>query len=139
MEFNRFYAEDLKFEVTLVSGEINDDNLREHILKLNESTGDISDLKELADCRNITSLEKITVAGTVRNADLEATRPESRLALLVSDDVLLYGMARSYQQFSEDRRESCQIFKSLDDALLWLAKEDKEQALSFERFYSSLF
>ena len=126
MGFSRHYLKDNNFMFTRITGEVNDQNLRQHVIDLNRESEGISDLRELADCTGIKSMENLTVKGTSGCADLENNRPNSLLAILVTDSALLYGMARAYQAFSEDRRESVQIFKDKNEALAWLANDDAE-------------
>ncbi|MCK5519677.1 MAG: hypothetical protein KAI81_01070 [Candidatus Marinimicrobia bacterium] len=126
MGFSRYFQKDHNFMFTKISGEINDDNLMDHVLALNKKTDGITNLKELADCREITSMEKLTVQGIVRCSQSETNRPESLLALLVTDSTFLYGMARAYQTFSIDRRKAVMIFKNINEALIWLANDDRE-------------
>lgn len=127
MGFSRRYLKDNNFLVTKVTGEVNDHNLREHVIELNMETEGISDLRELADCRGIVDLTQLTVQGTSECAKLENNRPNSLLAILVPDSTLLFGMARAYQAFSEDRRKDTEIFKSIDEALAWLSKDERER------------
>ena len=111
---------------TKISGEVNDQNLRQHVVDLNRETEGIYDLRELADCRDIQDMRHLSAQGTADCAQIENKRPNSLLALLVSESSLLFGMARAYQAFSQDRRKDAQIFKNLDDALVWLSSDEKE-------------
>ena len=133
MVFFRHYLKDHNFMYTKISGEVNDQNLKQHVADLNKETEGVSNLIELADCREISCLEKLTVQGTAKSAAIERARQDSLLAILVSDSTLLFGLARTYQAFSEDRRKDTQIFKNLNDALTWLTRDDKEREL-FKEF-----
>ena len=126
MGFTRHYLKEYNFMLTKITGEVNDQNLKQHVMSLNKETEGISALRELADCREIADMSHLTVKGTADCAQLENKRPNSLLALLVSDSKLLFGMARAYQTFSEDRRKETKIFKNLVDALGWLARDEKE-------------
>ncbi len=126
MGFSRHYLKDHRFMFTKISGEVNDQNLVQHVIDLNKETEGISDLRELADCREISSLEKLTVQGTATSGDTERDRPDSLLARLVTDSTLLFGLARAYQTFAENKRKSVEIFKDIHKALTWLANEDHE-------------
>jgi hypothetical protein len=123
---------DHAFMFTKISGDVNDQNLKQHVLDLNRETEGISNLRERADCRVITDMERLSVQGTADCARLESNRPHSLLAIFVTDSTLLYGMARAYQVFSEDRRKGTKIFKNLDDALAWLANDDQEARLFYD-------
>lgn len=114
---------------TRISGEINDEDLKQHVIDFNKETEGISDLRELADCRDLLNLEALTVKGTSDCAILEDNKPESLLAILVTESSLLFGMARVYQIFAEGRRECVKIFKDINSALKWLAKDEQEIAI----------
>ena len=129
MGFSLHYLKDHKFMYTRISGEINDQDLKQHVINFNKETEGISDLRELADCRDLINLEALTVKGTSYSAILEDNKPESLLAILVTESALLFGMARVYQIFVEGRRESVKIFKDINSALKWLAKDEQEIAI----------
>ena len=129
MGFSLHYLKDHRFMYTRISGEINDQDLKQHVINFNKETEGISDLRELADCRNLINLEALTVKGTSYSAILEDNKPESLLAILVTESALLFGMARVYQIFVEGRRESVKIFKDINSALKWLAKDEQEIAI----------
>lgn len=126
MGFSRHYLKECNFMLTKISGEVNDQNLRQHVIDLNRETEGISDLRELADCRDIRDMKRLSAQVTADCGHLENNRPYSLLALLINDSKLLFGMARAYQTFSQDRRKDTQIFKNLNDALSWLARDEKE-------------
>lgn len=129
MGFSLHYLKDHRFMYTRISGEINDQDLKQHVIDFNKETEGISDLRELADCRDLINLEALTVKGTSYSAILEDNKPESLLAILVTESSLLFGMARVYQIFAEGRRESVKIFKDINSALKWLAKDEQEVAI----------
>ncbi len=129
MGFSRHYLKANIFVLTKICGEVNDYNLREHIIAFKEETKGMSRLRELADCRGIENLENLTVSGTTRNAQIVDNRPDYLSALLVNDSTLLYGMARSFQMFFEESRKEVKIFKDIDDALDWLAIDDQEKEI----------
>lgn len=116
--------------LTRISGELTDEILVRHVVDLNGEAKEAPDLRELADCRELEHLERLTVQGTANAAALETPRPESLLAILVPDaNALLYGMARVYQTFSVEKRREVRILKNLDEALAWLGGDDAERAV----------
>ena len=136
MGFARHYLKDYNFMYTKIYGEVNDQSLQQHVISLNKETDGISGLRELADCRELSEMTALTVQGTANCACLENRRPYSLLAILVTDSTLLFGMARAYQAFSEDRRKSTEIFRDINQALEWLANDEGE-AEGFKKFVNN--
>lgn len=109
-----------KFLLTSLSGELTDDTLLQHVLNLNGVVEGIANLLELADCRTLTSLEKLTVKGTCLCADRENLKPGSRLAILVLDNPMMVSLAKGYQTFARDKRAAVEVFTNYHSALNWL-------------------
>ena len=126
MIFSRHFSKDHNFMYTKIAGEINDQNLRQHVIDKNKETEGISNFRELADCREISCMDSLTVQGAADSADTERDMHDSLLAILVTNSTLLFGLARAYQTFAEDRRKSVEIFKDIDKALAWLANDEQE-------------
>ena len=126
MGISRHYLKENNFLLSRLCGEINDLNLSEHVLAFNRETKEISDLRELVDCRDIENLENLTVNGATSDAKLAEKHSDYMTAILVNNATLLYGMARAFQMFLDDRRKEVKIFKDFDEALSWLANNDKE-------------
>ena len=114
MSITRHYLQDKNFMMTRITGNLNDNILMEHVNELNRMTLGLSNLRELADCRKITGADGLTVQGTADCAKTELDRPESLLAILVNDSTLLYGMARAYHTFSEEKRKRIQVLLLLN-------------------------
>ena len=135
MGFSTHYFKDLSFFLTKVSGDISDDDLIQHIVSLNKETKELLILKELSDCRKINSVTSLSTQATILAADIEQEKLCSKLAILVpKDNDVIYGMARAYQMFSEDKRGSVSLFSDFDEALMWLSEnniEEKELLISF--------
>ena len=129
MDFKRHYLIGSHFMFTKLPSVVNDENLKAHVQRLNEETQGITDLKEFADCLDVIDISRLTVQGTVQSASSEIDRPYSKLAILVPDSQLIYGYARAYQMFSEDKRQAVQIFKDPDTALDWLARDENEKTI----------
>jgi len=127
MKFSRYHLEEKNFVLTKVFGEVNDKNLMKHITTLNKETVGYAALRKLSDCRGITNLESLTVSGIIHSSQYLDNRPDHMTAILVSDSPLLYGMARAFQMFSEEKRKDIQIFKNINEALSWLAVDEQEQ------------
>lgn len=126
MSFRRSYDLENKFVLTNISGSVNDKNLMEHVLKLNAEMEGNDDFRELADCLQTENIMDLTVQGSVHAAETERNRPKSKLAILVNESPLLFGMARAFQTFSEDRRKEVHIFHSTTEAIEWLASNEND-------------
>ena len=126
MTFARYYDYDHDFVVTVIDGVMNDDNLMKHVIELNEATKSMVNMREFGDATGITDMSELTAMGASRCATHESHRPTSKLAILVSDNPVVYGMARAYQTFSMEKREDVQIFHTKVEALAWLADDDDD-------------
>jgi len=124
MGFKRHYFKQYNFMLTKISGEINDNDLSLHVEDMNQAADGLINLKELADCREITIIN-LTTQGTTNNASDENNKPGSKLAILTPvDNVMILAMARAYQIFSEDNRESVGLFQDFDEAMVWLTDDN---------------
>ena len=129
MGFSRHLLKSHKFLYTKISGEINDHNLRQHIIDLNSETEDIYDLRELADCRDITNVKDLTIKeGISTNVSMIKNKHQGVLAMVIPESLLLYGMARAYQTFVANKVKCVEVFKDINNALEWLANNDQEIA-----------
>jgi len=126
MGFSVYFNQKNHFVLTRLSGDIDNNNLRNHVLNLNKLTEGISELREIADCRNIENISYLTVEGTKIGAELESNKLGSLLAIVVPDSPLFYGMARVYQTFSGNHREAVNLFYNIRDALAWLGYGEVE-------------
>lgn len=124
MGFSIHYFQEYNFILTKITGEVDDGDLAYHVAALNQKTDGIINLKELADCREVTVVN-LTTRGTTHSAGLEKNKPGSKLAILTPEgNDLVFAMARAYQMFSEDFRESVRLFRDLHEALEWLTDGD---------------
>jgi len=111
---------------TKIVGEITAQDLSSHVFALNEETEGIANLKELADCREITKIN-LSAQDVTNSACNEQNKCGSKLALLRSKESdLIYGMINAYRMFAEDHREEVRVFTDLQEALSWLAENNLE-------------
>ena len=137
MGFSRYYFQKQNFMLTKITDEINDDDLYHHVVALNKEVEGIANLKELADCREIIKIN-LTTAGTTRSADHEQIKKGSKLAILTpKGNDLIFAMARAYQMFCEDYRESVSLFHDLDEALAWLTNDNSDECKSLNSFVNN--
>jgi len=128
MGFSHQYFKDHNFLLTRASGDIDGKDLMQHVISVNEDTEGIIDLKELSDCREITSLELLSTKMATMSAANENDKPGSRLAILIPEDnAVIYGIANAYKMFAEDHRKAVQIFKEPAEAINWLAEDKAEE------------
>ena len=134
MTFSHKIIRDRNFVLTRIVGEVTDENLLEYVQELNSETIGMDNLRELADCRGITSLNTLTVQGTILSSQSERERNHSVLAILVpKNNELLYGMVRAFQAFSQEKRREVEIFDELEQAVDWISesKNEKEFLLDY--------
>lgn len=127
MGFERHHYRERRFVWTRITGSLCDEDLREQVSALNEECAGVVGLRELGDCREITDLRRTTVNGTTAIAATETVKPGSRFAILTpADSPLIFGMARACQSFALAKRDAVHIFHDLNEALAWLAEDDKD-------------
>lgn len=134
MGFTRHYNQENNFMLTKVVGEINDEDLLHHVIALNKELEGLTNLKELADCREITKIN-LSTSETTTSANNEKNKEGSKLAILTpKGNDLIFAMARAYQMFSEDYREHVQIFKNYNEAIDWLTKDNSDETESINEY-----
>ena len=126
MGFSVYFNQKHNFMLTRLSGDINNNNLRNHVLNLNKLTEGVSRLREIADGRKIENISCLTVEGTTIGAELESNKPGSLLAIVVPDSPSFYGVARVYQTFAGNQRKGVILFYTIRDALTWLGYGEVE-------------
>lgn len=123
-----YYLEENSFILNKFSGDVSDEGLSQLINKINDKAGNVPDLRELADCRDLQSIDDMTVEGTISNSKEEVNRPQSLLAILIPEyNQQIRGMAKVYQSFSEATRKAVKIFSDLEEAISWLAHDEQEK------------
>jgi hypothetical protein len=127
MGIQSFYNEDSNFLYTKLASKIEDASLMDFVAILNDKTMGFSDLNELVDCRELSDVSQLSSEMAARIALSENKRENSKLAILVSDCPVVFGLARSYEMFAEHRWESVEIFQNKDEALQWLGYEDSKK------------
>lgn len=109
-----------------MSGSLDNRALLEHVQDLNRECVGINGVKELADCRGLTDVEHVSVSGITQACLREEKKSGSKLVILVpKHSPVMYGLARVYQMFASDSREAAILSTDVDDALRWLAPDEK--------------
>lgn len=110
--FERFYKANSDFVYVKLSSDVDDKQLAEHISLYNIEAKERTGLLELCDCRQITSIEKITVQGCVEIGERDTGQNRflgGKLAFLVSNE-LQFGLARAFQTFAIESGRKIEIF-----------------------------
>lgn len=125
MGFSRHWLRDHAFVLTKVSGSIDNLSLIEHVQTLNQECVGIDGVKELADCRELKDVERLSVHGVTQASSREQVKPKSRLVILVPKDVpVIYGLARAYEMFASESRDAVMVSTDLDEAVRWLGFDE---------------
>lgn len=130
MPFARQYLADLGFALTRVTGAIDDEQLRRHVLDFNREADRYAALWEVADCTAVVDVSRLTVQGTVAAASLERDQPRAmggKLVIVVPDDPVFFGMARVYATIADEIRAAADVSLSLEGALAWLGYSDDQR------------
>ena len=122
----RHYKPDSRFTHVVITDELTDPQLNEHVVAFNDEAAERKGLLELADCRHLIDISTLTASGCVRSAMLEENQPRvhgGKLAILVQNE-LQFGMARAYSTAASSYRDSVHVFYDLQEALDWLQPDE---------------
>ncbi len=127
MKFRRHYLKEHPFALTILPQKFDNKDLWDHVNQFNRDTEGWKNLRELADASGVLNIDLLSVKGTVDASRAEAHRPDSILAILIPEsNVLIFGLARSYQALAAKRRKAVKIFTDLNEALEWLTNNENE-------------
>ena len=128
MSIERRWFAQQTFVVTTVRASLDNHALLEHVEDMNRECAGITGLKEVADCRALTDVEQVSVSGITQACLREKKKPGSKLVILVPPhSPVMYGLARVYQMFASDSRDSVKVFTDIDDAMRWLEPDEKNR------------
>jgi hypothetical protein len=126
MPISRHYLPEHNFVLTRLFGAVDDDQLRRHVLDLSLEAVEMPAICELADCREVTNVDRVTVKGVVQAAEQEAGHPHAtggRLVIVVASQ-LIYGMARAYAIIASEQRADTHVCYDSDEAVRWLGLDE---------------
>lgn len=130
----RNFKPESRFVHVVLRDDMNDAQVREHLIAYNQEAADLHAVLELVDCRPLTDISDLTAQGCFQNALLEEGQPWSRggkLAVFVTNKHQ-YGMARAYCISASSYRQEAEVFYELREALEWLQPdEDLGEILTF--------
>mgnify|MGYP007056043784 CR=1 FL=1 len=107
--------------VTRVWGRMDLSELQERQALLPDQSGFDSTYDHLFDMSGVTAVEDLGTSALKRLASVRIFSESSRRAVVASGD-LEYGMARMYEVFSGSTEKNYAVFRTIDEALEWLAK-----------------
>jgi hypothetical protein len=122
----RFFKPNSRFVHVVISQDLDDQQVKDHLLAYNREAAGKQALLELVDCQALEDISRLTVQGLFNMAKLEAGQSwsqEGRLAIWVRSQHQ-YGMARAYCTSAENTRSKAKVFYELDEALEWLGVEE---------------
>ncbi|MGA9117311.1 MAG: hypothetical protein WB626_11090 [Bacteroidota bacterium] len=129
MPFSRKYFPGTNFILTRVHGCIDDAQLLDHVRSLNAEAREWRAAREVADCRDLGDISRLTVQGTTEAARLEKGQPRcigGRLAIVVPEGGAAFGMGRAYASVAELARGHAIVTLSLSESLRWLGFPEAE-------------
>lgn len=119
MPITRHFFPPKNFILTRMTGTVDENDLRRHLIAMNEDATQYTALKELVDCRRMKCNGCRSVHDVMEAASLEKGRPwamNGRLAIVVAQP-LAFGMARVYLVGVEGVRKDVHVTYSLDEAI----------------------
>jgi len=105
--------------LTTLSGTLSFDECQAHHRRLASDPDFKPDLSELMDGSAVNRIP-ISYASISKLADSCPFGIHARRAIVSSDNLLNYGVARMFQSFSSGKHGEIMVFKDKDEALSWL-------------------
>ena len=137
----RHYLRHLGFVYVRMRGRVDNEAILRHVEAFNREAADMRGVRELADTRDVTDIEALSVDGLITSARREEGQGRSRggrLAVIVASD-LHYGMSRAFATLVEGRRQSSSVFYDVREALTWLGfGEEIDEVLHFVEKHEGL-
>ena len=124
MAFRFSFYPEYEFAYTQCYGVIDDRSMHIHLVHYNLEAEalQMTTIRELADTRSITRVNKATVKGFIELAGLDMDKSADRREYLavLADDALIEQMARLYGDAIKSGKEGVAIFQDANEALTWL-------------------
>ena len=125
MPVTRFVNPRINFVLSVFSGCLTNDALSRHMADMVEATEGMVGYSELADCSGLTDVSALSVGAVAYAGSYKAGRG-SRVAILVGEEPVLFGMARAFQTLSSETSEHVELFVRKEEALEWLSDGEDE-------------
>ncbi len=122
------YFKEQHFIKTQISGKFTDKELLAHVRELNKITKGMNGVKEIADCRGVTDISRLSADGVEFCSSWECVKPGSRLAILMpSDNITFNVLGGIYEATCEQFRDDVVVLNEIDDAIRWLSCDSNFQ------------
>ncbi len=116
------YFKEAHFIKTEFTGKFTDKELLAHVRDLNEITKGMESVVELADCRGVTDISRLSADGVEFCSSWESNKPGSRLVILIPQDNITFNVLGGiYEATCEENRAEVVVLNDLDDAIRWLS------------------
>jgi len=122
MTIERIYFKKDNFILTLMYGKLTNAQIGEHVVAMNKEYASCTGVTELADCRFLTDVSKLTPEQLSIAASMEEGQPRTlggKGAIVVSNNEI-FALARVYAAVASNARDDSQVFRDLDAAINWL-------------------
>ncbi|MEN8223009.1 MAG: hypothetical protein ABFR36_07085 [Acidobacteriota bacterium] len=134
MPIQRIYYKEQNFVLTIIYDELTDMELIEHVHAMNTEYDGIKGVKELADCRYLYDVSKLTARDMLSTADAEkgSSRVIQGKGAIVAESDIVFGLASMYAAIASNIREESKAYRSLDEAINALELGDFRSTLESE-------
>jgi len=116
-----YYFSENRFLFNRFPPRVSGRDLHQFVQSVNHEAHGITDLRQFSDCTAVNDVSHLSTHCIQHCTAVEEKRPESKLAILVSESLVVYGLSRAYQMLAEDNRKEIRIFKQRHEALIWLS------------------
>ena len=119
---------DQKIIITYASGDITLDDMREHMLMVQNHPDIEPDYSHIFDLREAGEID-IKTNDVKQLADFSYFNEQSKRAIVASSD-LFYGMSRMYEIFKQDASVNIRVFRTYEEAKEWVGYQDESDSPS---------
>jgi len=119
MAIERIYYKEQNFVLTLIYDELTDLELIKHVHAMNSEYEGIFGLKELADCRFLFDVSKLTARDMLSTADAEkgTERVLHGKGAIIAESDVVFGLASMYAAIASNIREESKAYRNLDEGI----------------------
>ncbi|GEM_PF-7012589 len=114
------------FLLTVFSGALTDEALYRHFEAVEGVSSQLSPYRELVHGLGVDDVSGISVRALVQLARRSDHGECVRLAILMKESPLFFGLARAFQTVASSPRSQVKLFHDRDMAMHWLAKDERD-------------